>query len=304
MMVLSYHIPVLLNESIEGLNIKPNGIYVDLTMGGAGHSSEILNHLSSQGRLYAFDQDPQAAGNIPDDERIVFINHNFRFFINYLRYYGVNAVDGIMADLGVSSFHFEGAGKGFSFKQNDILDMRMSPETKMDARDVINESSEEELTGIFRHLGELKNARKIAAIIVSVRTKQPVERVFDLTGMIHHLAPKNAENKFFAKVFQAIRIAVNHEIHNLKQMLLQVPKILKDDGRFVVISYHSLEDRLAKNFIKTGNFGGDESKDLLYGASSAPMRPVNKKVIVPGEQEILKNNKARSAKMRIAEKNP
>ena len=297
---MNYHQPVLLKESIEGLNIRPDGIYVDATFGGGGHSLEILSHLK-KGRLFGFDQDEDTIRNIPQDERFTFVNHNFRFLYNFLKYYGIHSIDGLIADLGVSSHHFESIERGFSFRGETGLDMRMNRKSDFSAKDVINTYPEEKLQVVFTEYGELYNARRLASVIVSEREKSPIEQTEVFLKIISGCIPLRKENQYLAKVFQAIRIEVNHEIFNLKQLLEQCLEILKTGGRLVVISYHSLEDRLVKNFIRWGNFEEEAPKDV-FGNSNVPLRAVNKKVIVPREEEIKENNRARSAKLRIAEK--
>jgi 16S rRNA (cytosine1402-N4)-methyltransferase len=295
-----YHIPALLDESIDGLNIRPDGIYVDITFGGGGHSKEILKRLTS-GRLIAFDQDKDAGRNIFDDERFTFLNQNFRFLKNNLRFIGVTSVDGILADLGVSFHQFDEPVRGFTFRHDTDLDMRMNLNSSIKASDLLARLEEKELSDIFREFGELSNSRKIAQLIVKARNERKIEKVSDLTGILDNLAPYKQMNKFYAKIFQALRIAVNHEIENLKEMLLQVPLLLKSGGRLVVITYHSLEDRVVKNFMRTGNLSGEETKDF-YGNLLTPFRLIKRKVIVPTDKEISRNSRARSAKLRIAEK--
>jgi 16S rRNA (cytosine1402-N4)-methyltransferase len=297
---MAYHIPALLEESISGLNIRPSGIYVDVTFGGGGHSKEILKHLTT-GRLIAFDQDGDAARNILNDDRFGFLNQNFRFLRNNLKFIGVDSVDGIIADLGVSFHQFDEAGRGFTFRQDAPLDMRMNQEGLRKASDIIASSSETELADIFYQYGELNNSRKIARSIVAARSISPILTVRDIDAAIGKLAPFRQEHKFYAKVFQALRIAVNREIEYLKEMLEQALEVLNTGGRLVVITYHSLEDRVVKNFMKTGNFMGEEKKDF-YGNPVTPFVMINRKVIVPDEIEISVNNRARSARLRIAEK--
>ncbi|HKK43382.1 MAG TPA: 16S rRNA (cytosine(1402)-N(4))-methyltransferase RsmH [Bacteroidales bacterium] len=295
-----YHIPALLKESIDGLNIQPGGIYVDVTFGGGGHSMEILKRLKN-GRLVAFDQDEDARVNVPDDERFIFLNQNFRFLKNNLRFIGITAIDGILADLGVSFHQFDEPARGFTFRQDAPLDMRMNKGGRMTAAQLLNSLDEKELSDIFYRYGELHNSRRIAREIVALRLVKPVERVSDITGILDRLAPARQEHKFYARVFQALRIAVNHEMDYLKEMLEQSLELLHVGGRLVVITYHSLEDRLVKNFMKTGNFEGVEEKDF-YGNIKKPFRIINRKGLTPGENEIADNNRARSARLRIAEK--
>lgn len=297
---MDYHIPVLLEESIDGLNINPDGIYVDLTFGGGGHSREILKRLK-KGRLISFDQDAEAMQNEFKKNNFLFIQSNFKFFRNFLRYYKVGEVDGILADLGVSSHHFNAAERGFSFRFNGELDMRMDQNAELTAQKILNKYASEDLLRIFREYGEIKNAYKLVKSIVKYRDKGKIATIIEFKDMIVNEIPKNMEHKYLAKVFQALRIEVNNEINVLKETLLQTVNALKPQGRLVVLTYHSLEDRLVKNFIKAGRFDGKLEKDF-YGNVIAPFQQVNRKVIVPKEEEIKKNNRARSAKLRIAEK--
>jgi 16S rRNA (cytosine1402-N4)-methyltransferase len=295
-----YHVPALLDESINGLNIRPEGIYVDVTFGGAGHSGKILEQLTT-GRLIAFDQDEDAAKNILHDDRFFFLNQNFRFLKNNLRFIGVNSVDGIIADLGVSFHQFDEPARGFSFRQDAKLDMRMNKSSSTTAADLLAKLSESDMADMFYRYGELTNSRKIAKVITSARIEKPITTVNDISDIIGKLAPFRQEHKFYAKVFQALRIAVNHEIDYLKEMLEQALEVLNKGGRLVVITYHSLEDRLVKNFMRTGNFSGEVTKDF-FGHPITPFRLISKKAIIPGEDEVDLNNRARSAKLRIAEK--
>ncbi len=295
-----YHRPVLLNQSIEGLNIQPGGIYVDVTFGGGAHSREILHQLK-QGRLFGFDQDQDALSNKIEDERLVLINHNFRFLKNFLKYHDALPVDGILADLGVSSHQFDVAERGFSLRFPGKLDLRMNQNQKITASMVLNEYDQDKLTTIFRRYGELPNARTITSALIKFRAHQPLVNFEDLKLALSGFPTPGRENKFFAKVLQALRIEINQELEALKEFLLQVPEVLKTDGRLVVISYHSLEDRLVKNFTKAGNFEGKLEKDF-YGNVKAPFNLINKKPIMPDEAEVGDNNRARSAKLRIAEK--
>jgi len=297
---MGYHTPVLLNESVEGLQIKPQGIYVDVTFGGGGHSHEILKKLN-EGKLVAFDQDDDALQNLIDDDRFIFVNHNFRFLKNFLKYNGIEKVEGILADLGVSSHHFDQPERGFSFRYDGDLDMRMNRSSKVSARDIINQYPEQELSKIFWEYGELKNSRKLARAIVNIRADKEINTINAFTDLLMPFIPKHAEHKFLAKIFQALRIEVNREMEFLKEMLLQTADVIKPGGRLVVITYHSLEDRLVKNFIKHGKFEGEAEKDL-YGRTDVPFKAINRKVITPDEKEIAENNRARSAKLRIAEK--
>ncbi|MGC8803279.1 MAG: 16S rRNA (cytosine(1402)-N(4))-methyltransferase RsmH [Bacteroidales bacterium] len=295
-----YHIPVLLETVIEGLQIKPNGIYVDATFGGGGHAQAILNKLEG-GKLIAFDQDENAKNNIPNDKRLIFVNNNFRYMKNFLRYLQYEKVDGILADLGVSSHQFDTGERGFSFRSDAELDMRMNPHAELDAQKVLNTYTEEQLFHIFFEYGEIRNARCLAKAIVMARTSSGIHTVSDLTRAIERCLPVYDYYKYMAKVFQAIRIEVNDELNCLRDFLGQTTDCLLPDGRLVIISYHSLEDRMVKNFIRTGNVEGKVEKDL-YGNIHRPFRAVNKDVITPGETEIAANSRARSAKLRIAEK--
>jgi 16S rRNA (cytosine1402-N4)-methyltransferase len=295
-----YHIPALLKESIDGLNIQPDGIYVDVTFGGGGHSMEILKHLST-GRLIAFDQDKDAISNIPADKKLLFLNQNFRFLSNNLRFNKITSVDGLIADLGVSFHQFDEAERGFTFRQDAPLDMRMNRDGSVTAAHLLRTLDETSLAEIFYRYGELTNSRRIAREIVLARTGKNIETVNDLIDIIGKLAPFRQEHKFYARLFQALRIEVNHEVDYLKEMLEQSLSVLKTGGRLVVISYHSLEDRVVKNFMKTGNFEGGEKKDF-YGNIETPFRIINRKGTTPGENEISINNRARSARLRIAEK--
>ena len=296
----SYHIPVLLNESIAGLNIQEDGDYVDVTYGGGGHSREILKHLKN-GRLFGFDQDEDAARNAIDDPRFFFVRHNFKYLRNFLRYHGVEKVDGILADLGVSSHDFDVAERGFSFRFSGDLDMRMNRDSKLTAANVVNEYEEEKLIRLFREYGELSNAGRLAKLIVSGRRQKPITTIDQFKEAIADCIPKKNEAKYLAKVFQALRIETNQELEVLKDFLAQCPGVLKKGGRLVVITYHSLEDRLVKNFMKAGNFEGKQEKDF-YGNVSSEFTAVNRKIIVPSDLEIEQNPRARSAKLRIAEK--
>ncbi|MFN8211428.1 MAG: 16S rRNA (cytosine(1402)-N(4))-methyltransferase RsmH [Bacteroidales bacterium] len=295
-----YHVPALLDESINGLNIRPTGIYVDVTFGGGGHSREILRRLS-EGRLIGFDQDDDAAANLIKDDRFTFLNQNFRFLRNNLRYLGIDRVDGIIADLGVSFHQFDEPSRGFTFRQDTELDMRMSSRSGVKASDLLQKLPEEELADIFYLYGEFTNSRRIAKSIVEARKVRPVKTVSDITSVLAALVPFRQENKFYARLFQALRIAVNHEIDYLKEMLEQALEVLAPGGRLVVLTYHSLEDRIVKDFMRSGNFSGEEQKDF-YGNLVTPFRLVTRKAIVPGEDEIERNSRARSAKLRIAEK--
>ncbi len=296
-----YHNPVLLHKSIEGLSICPDGIYVDATFGGGGHARAILQQLGARGRLVAFDQDPEAEVNKPEDKRIIFVNQNFRYLKNFLRLYDVLPVDGILADLGVSSHQFDVAKRGFSTRFDGPLDMRMGKHQNLTAADVINTYSEDELNQVFRLYGEIKNSRCMAKLICAQRKEKVFKTTFELEAAVEKCIPPTRKNKMLAMLFQAIRIEVNQELEVLKSFLEQTADILKPGGRLVVISYHSLEDRLVKNFIKTGNFEGKIKKDF-FGNNLVDFKPVVNKVITPDEEEITQNSRARSAKLRIAEK--
>lgn len=297
-----YHTPALLDESVGGLNICPGGVYVDLTFGGGGHSREILNRLGGGGRLIAFDQDEDAAGNIPADSRFTFVHGNFRFLKNFLRYHDVEAVDGILADLGVSSHHFDISERGFSFRFPGELDMRMNRHAQKRAADILSEYEEGRLSEIFFRYGELKNARQVASAVVRYRQVKQIGETGDLLAILEPFTRREKEKKILAQAFQALRIEVNGEMDALKEMLLQALQLLKPGGRLCVISYHSLEDRLVKNFFRTGNFEGEPVKDF-YGNVETPFTMINRKVIVPSEEEQQRNPRSRSAKLRIAEKN-
>ncbi len=295
---MEYHNPVLLNESVEGLNIKPEGIYVDVTFGGGGHSREILSRLDENGKLFAFDQDEDAQRNSIEDDRFTLIPQNFRFIKRYLRFYGIHKVDGILADLGVSSHQFDKADRGFSTRFDAELDMRMNQSVGLSAYDVINKYSEEKLSTVLFEYGELRNARALARKIVEVRSDRKIKTSFELKKILEQFVPKAKEHKILAQIFQAIRIEVNQEIEALKEFLLQIPKLLNEDGRLSVISYHSLEDRLVKRFIRNGLFEGEPEKDF-FGNVKVPLKKVEK-MIIPSFEEIKKNNRARSAKLRLA----
>lgn len=297
-----YHNPVMLQECIQGLNIKPDGIYVDVTFGGGGHSREILKHLGPKGRLLAFDQDADAQKNLPKDDRLTFIDQNFRYLKNNCRLQGAIPADGILADLGVSSHQFDQPERGFSIRFDADLDMRMDQAGTRTAKDVVNTCSEEQLHRIFGIYGEIKNARTLAHTLITQRLNKPIETVDDLKKAIAKLIPKGKENKYLAQVFQALRIEVNQELDALKEFLEQTVEVLKTDGRLVVMSYHSLEDRLVKNFIAKGKFQGEVEKDF-FGNQIKPLESITRKAIVASDEEIRLNNRARSAKLRIAIKN-
>ena len=293
-----YHKPVLLNESIEGLALKLNGDYVDVTFGGGGHSSRILELLEG-GRLFGFDQDADAAENILSDERFTLIRQNFRYISNFLKMHGARQVDGLLADLGVSSHQFDEVERGFSFRGDADLDMRMNQSAELDAKKVLNEYEEAELARVFWEYGELKNSRRIAAEIVSARMVKPLERINDLLAAADSAKVGKIGKNYMAQVFQALRIEVNDEMGALKDMLMATQKVIKPGGRLSVITYHSLEDRLVKNFLRTGNFSGKQEKDF-FGNLERPFEPVNRKVIIPTDEEIEENQRARSAKLRVA----
>lgn len=299
-MEMTYHVPVLKDESIGSLNINPDGCYVDLTFGGGGHSRAILEKLSPKGKLYAFDQDSDTFENIPDDKRITFIHSNFRFMRAQLRALGVEALDGVFADLGVSSHHFDEASRGFSFRYDALLDMRMNRSAMRSAKEIIETYSHGDLLKIFRDYGELKMPHKVASAVVYAREESPITTTGDLISAVERCTPKWEESKFLAKLFQAIRIEVNLEMESLKMMLEQSVKVLKNEGVLSIITYHSLEDRLVKNYMKSGNFEGKIEKDI-YGRSSFVLDPL-KKIILPSEEEIELNPRARSAKLRVAVK--
>ncbi len=295
-----YHVPALLDESIRGLNIKPDGIYVDVTFGGGGHSMEILKRLKT-GRLIAFDQDEDAMQNIPDDKRLLFLHQNFRFLKNNLQFNGIESIDGLIADLGVSFHQFDEPERGFTFRQDVQLDMRMNKRSPVTAASLLKTLDETALANILYEYGELVNSRRIARELVAARALKPLTTVSDIISAIGKLAPARQEHKFYARVFQALRIAVNHEIDYLKEMLEQSLDVLKKEARLVIITYHSLEDRVVKNFMRTGNFEGVEMKDF-YGNLITPFRMINRKGIIPADSEIEDNKRARSARLRIAEK--
>jgi 16S rRNA (cytosine1402-N4)-methyltransferase len=295
-----YHNPVLLIDSVDGLNIKENGVYVDVTFGGGGHSKEILKRLGDKGKLFAFDQDEDALANVIEDGRFTLINENFRFLKQFLKFYGILKVDGILADFGVSSHQFDEAERGFSIRFNADLDMRMSKSNTLSAYVVVNKYSQENLAKVLFEYGELRNAKAIASAIVDSRVEKPIQTSDDLKLVLQRFLPKMKENKILAQIYQAIRIEVNQEIEVLKEFLLQTPEMLEKGGRLSLISYHSLEDRLVKRFIRDGRFEGEAEKDF-YGNTNVPLKKVGR-LIVPSAIEIAKNNRARSAKLRIAER--
>jgi 16S rRNA (cytosine1402-N4)-methyltransferase len=295
---MNYHNPVLLQESVDALSVKEDGVYVDVTFGGGGHSSEILKRLGKTGRLFGFDQDPDARENVFDDDRFVLIPENFRYISRFLRFHGVRKVDGVLADLGVSSHQFNEAERGFSTRFDGDLDMRMNQKSKISAKEIINNYSEEKLAEILFSYGELRNSRNIAKTIVEKRQEEKIDTSFQLRKVLQKYLPNAKEHKIIAQIFQAIRIEVNEELDVLKEFLQQLPNLLKEDGRLSVISYHSLEDRLVKRFFRTGLFNGEPEKDI-FGNSEVPLEKIGK-LIVPTPQEIKLNNRARSAKLRIA----
>lgn len=305
----SYHIPVLLNESIEGLNLQKGGIYVDVTMGGGGHTLEILNRMDKDATLFSFDQDLDAyqnmlqshADDIAQDERFVFVRSNFRYLKNWMRYHGVEQIDGLLADLGVSSHHFDDENRGFSFRFDSPLDMRMNKSATQTAADVVNNYSEEALADVFYLYGELKNARRIASLLVKQRTQTEIKTTQQLITVLEPLFKREREKKDLAKLFQALRIEVNGEMQALKEMLNSATQLLKKGGRLSIITYHSLEDRIVKNIMKAGNVEGKVEQDF-YGRIHTPFKLINNKVIVPSEEEQEQNPRSRSAKLRIAEK--
>ena len=309
----TYHVPVLLKESVDGLNILSGGVYVDVTFGGGGHSSEILSRLDEQAHLYSFDQDADAEQNVMrsevgaehrfvDDPRFTFVRSNFRYLKNWMRYYGVESIDGLLADLGVSSHHFDDESRGFSFRFDAQLDMRMNKRAGKTAADIVNDYDEEALANLFYLYGEIKQSRRLAAAVVKARSQQRIATTQDLLGILEPIFKREREKKDLAKVFQALRIEVNHEMDALKEMLKSATELLKPGGRLSVITYHSLEDRIVKNIMKTGNVEGKRIQDF-YGRIETPFTLINNKVIVPSENEQQENPRSRSAKLRIAEKN-
>ena len=309
----TYHVPVLLKESVDGLNIQSGGVYVDVTFGGGGHSSEILSRLDEQAHLYSFDQDADAEQNVMrsevgaerrfvDDPRFTFVRSNFRYLKNWMRYYGVESIDGLLADLGVSSHHFDDESRGFSFRFDAQLDMRMNKRAGKTAADIVNDYDEEALANLFYLYGEIKQSRRLAAAVVKARSQQRIATTQDLLGILEPIFKREREKKDLAKVFQALRIEVNHEMDALKEMLKSTTELLKPGGRLSVITYHSFEDRIVKNIMKTGNVEGKRIQDF-YGRIETPFTLINNKVIVPSENEQQENPRSRSAKLRIAEKN-
>lgn len=298
---ITYHVPVLLKESVDGMNIQPGGTYVDVTFGGGGHSKEILSRLGKNGKLLGFDQDEDAEKNIVNDDRFIFVRSNFRYLHNFLRYHDIDGVDSILADLGVSSHHFDDSERGFSFRFDGKLDMRMNKRAGITAAEMVNTYEEERLANIFYLYGELKNSRRLASVIAKSRVDKKIETIEDFLAVIKPLFGREREKKELAKVFQALRIEVNQEMETLKDMLLAATEALKPGGRLVVITYHSLEDRMVKNIMKTGNVEGKQDQDF-FGNLNTPFKLINNRVIVPDENEIARNPRSRSAKLRIAEK--
>lgn len=316
----TYHVPVLLKESVNGLHIKPNGIYVDVTFGGGGHSREILSRLGADGHLFSFDQDADAENNIfedsgdakdcsneqkgkrfVDDSRFTFVRSNFRFLKNWMQYYGIEQIDGLLGDLGVSSHHFDDESRGFSFRFDAPLDMRMNKRAGKTAADIVNEYDEEQLANLFYIYGELKNSRRIAFALTNVRRQKPIATTSDFISAVEPLFKREREKKDMAKLFQALRIEVNHEMIALKEMLMAATDVMKPGGRLSIITYHSLEDRIVKNIMKTGNIEGKVEQDF-FGHIDSPYKLINNKVIVPSEEEQSQNPRSRSAKLRIAER--
>lgn len=316
----TYHVPVLLKESVDGLHIKPNGIYVDVTFGGGGHSREILSRLGADGHLFSFDQDADAENNIfedrgdakdcsneqkgkrfVDDSRFTFIRSNFRFLKNWMQFYGIEQIDGLLGDLGVSSHHFDDESRGFSFRFDAPLDMRMNKRAGKTATDIVNEYDEEQLANLFYIYGELKNSRRIASTLTNARRQKPIATTSDFISAVEPLFKREREKKDMAKLFQALRIEVNHEMTALKEMLMAATDVMKPGGRLSIITYHSLEDRIVKNIMKTGNIEGKVEQDF-FGHIDSPYKLINNKVIVPSEEEQSQNPRSRSAKLRIAER--
>ena len=297
----TYHVPVLLKESIDGLDIQPAGTYVDVTFGGGGHSRELLSRLGQDGRLFGFDQDADAQANAIDDPRFTFVCSNFRFLKNWMRYYEVEAIDGLIADLGVSSHHFDDESRGFSFRYDAPLDMRMNKLASQTAADIVNGYGEEQLADVLYYFGELKNARRLAAAIASQRSRKPISTTGDLIAVAEKLLPAERQKKDMARLFQALRIEVNHEMDALSTMLASATALLKPGGRLVVITYHSLEDRIVKNFMKTGNSEGKSQQDF-FGRTEQPFAGSGNKIITPSDSELQQNPRSRSAKLRIAQK--
>ncbi len=297
----TYHVPVLLKESVDGLSVRPGGVYVDVTFGGGGHSREILSRIGSDGHLYGFDQDADAQRNIIDNDHFTFVCSNFRYLKNWMRYYDVDGVDGLLADLGVSSHHFDDESRGFSFRFDSPLDMRMNKRAGKTAADILNDYAEEQIADIFYLYGEVRNARSIAAAVAKARAEKRIETTSDFMAVVEPFFRREREKKDMAKLFQALRIEVNHEMDALKEMLMAATEVLKPGGRLSVITYHSLEDRIVKNVMKAGNAEGKLNQDF-FGRIETPFRLVNNKVIVPAPEEQERNPRSRSAKLRIAEK--
>lgn len=296
-----YHVPVMLEQSVFGMNLSPDSVCVDVTLGGAGHSREILRHLGDGGRLFGFDQDLDAEKNIPNDSRFTFVRSNFRYLKNFMRYHGVETVDAILADLGVSSHHFDDSSRGFSFRFDGALDMRMNKRAGRTAAQVVNEESEERLADIFYLYGELKNSRRLAAALVKARSISPIQTIAEFLTVVRPFFGREREKKELAKVFQALRMEVNHELDALREMLYAATELLRPGGRLVVITYHSLEDRMVKNVMRTGNVEGRMEQDF-FGNIQSPYRLVHTKALVPDDDELKNNSRSRSAKLRIAEK--
>ena len=298
----TYHVSVLLKESVDGLDIQPDGIYVDVTFGGGGHSREILSRLGTNGRLFGFDQDADAESNIMNDDRFTFVRSNFRYLKNWMRFHEVEKIDGLLADLGVSSHHFDDETRGFSFRFDAPLDMRMNKRAGMTAANVLNNYTEEQLADIFYLYGELKNARKIASVVVKARQDSPIETTGQLLQLTEKIFAREREKKEVTKLFQALRIEVNHEMDALREMLNSACQLLRPGGRMSVITYHSLEDRIVKNMMRAGNAEGKVEQDF-FGRAKSPLHLINNRVIVPTDDELQRNPRSRSAKLRIAEKN-
>ena len=296
-----YHVPVMLNQSVDGLSVRKGGVYVDVTFGGGGHSREILRRMDSDGRLFGFDQDGDAAANVPQDGRFTFVLSNFRYIENWMDYYGISGVDGVLADLGVSSHHFDDVERGFSFRHDAELDMRMNRKSHLTAAEVLNTYDEERLAFVLHTFGELKNARQIARAVIKRRNTAPFARISDLWELLQPFVGRDREKKDMAKAFQALRMEVNDETGALCRMLEGAISLLVPGGRLVVLTYHSIEDRIVKNYIRSGNAAGKVEQDF-YGNRLVPLKAVNNKVIVPAEEEIERNPRSRSAKLRIAEK--
>lgn len=296
-----YHIPALLNETIDGLDIKEDGTYVDVTFGGGGHSKEILNRLGRDGRLLSYDQDEDAIKNIIDDNRFTFVRGNFRFLRNFLRYHQIEEIDGLVADLGVSFHHFDEAERGFSFRFGGALDMRMNQRAKLKASDIVNGYNEEDLANLLYTYGEMRNSRRLAAAIVRQRTQKKITNATQLIETLKPLISPKQEKRELAQIFQALRIEVNDEMGTLREMLTQATNVLKPGGRLSILTYHSLEDRIVKNFIRSGNFEGKIESDI-FGQSKTPLKAINNKVIVASDREVEENPRSRSAKLRIAVK--